>query len=86
MDECLSLAEQQKQGSIVFPAIGTGNLGFPKALASCIILDSILKFSKNRTSNHVQEVRIALHPGDHQTIQVLSLLLLLCSLNFAPQC
>lgn len=70
MDECLSQAEQRKQGSIVFPAIGTGNLGFPKTLVASIMLDSILKFSKNRTSSHVQEVRLALHPSDHQTIKV----------------
>ncbi|XP_026789921.3 poly(ADP-ribose) polymerase family member 14-related sequence 1 isoform X1 [Pangasianodon hypophthalmus] len=69
MDKCLSQAEQQKQGSIVFPAIGTGKLGFPKALVATIMLDSVLKFSKNRTSHHVQEVMFALHPSDHQTIQ-----------------
>lgn len=70
MDECLSQAEQQKQGSIVFPAIGTGNLGFPKALVASIMLNSVLRFSKNRTSRHVQEVMLALHPTDHSTIQV----------------
>lgn len=70
MDGCLDLAEKKKQGSIVFPAIGTGNLGFPKTLVATIILDSLLKFSKNRASHHVQEVMIALHPTDHSTIQV----------------
>ncbi|TSM60565.1 Poly [ADP-ribose] polymerase 14 [Bagarius yarrelli] len=70
VDRCLDLAEQHKQGSIVFPAIGTGNLGFPKNLVLHIMLDSILKFSKNRASHHVQEVMIAVHPGNHSTIQV----------------
>lgn len=70
MDECLRQAEQQKQGSIVFPAIGTGNLGFPKPLVATTMLDSVLKFSKTRTSSHVQEVMFALHPSDHLTIQV----------------
>ncbi|KAI5107509.1 poly [ADP-ribose] polymerase 14 [Silurus meridionalis] len=69
IDDCLGRAEQQKQRSIVFPAIGTGNLGFPKPLVASIMLDGILKFSKNRTSRHVEEVMIALHPSDHQTIQ-----------------
>ncbi|XP_053352525.1 poly(ADP-ribose) polymerase family member 14-related sequence 1 isoform X2 [Clarias gariepinus] len=69
MDECLRQAEQQKQGSIVFPAIGTGNLGFPKPLVATTMLDSVLKFSKTRTSSHVQEVMFALHPSDHLTIQ-----------------
>ncbi|XP_047012139.1 poly(ADP-ribose) polymerase family member 14-related sequence 1 isoform X2 [Ictalurus punctatus] len=69
MDECLGQAEQQKQGSIVFPAIGTGNLGFPKALVASIMVESVLKFSKNRTSRHVQNVMFSIHPSDHQTIQ-----------------
>ncbi|KAK3568803.1 hypothetical protein QTP86_017403 [Hemibagrus guttatus] len=69
MDGCLDLAEKKKQASIVFPAIGTGNLGFPKMLVATIMLDSLLKFSKNTASRHVQEVMIALHPNDHSTIQ-----------------
>uniref|UniRef100_A0A3B1JSA6 Poly [ADP-ribose] polymerase n=1 Tax=Astyanax mexicanus TaxID=7994 RepID=A0A3B1JSA6_ASTMX len=59
MDNCLAQAEQQQQKSIVFPAIGTGNLGFPKTLVASLMLDSVLKFSKNRTSSHVQEVMFA---------------------------
>ncbi|XP_066497152.1 poly(ADP-ribose) polymerase family member 14-related sequence 1 isoform X2 [Hoplias malabaricus] len=69
VDKCLDQAEQQKQGSIVFPAIGSGNLGFPKALVASIMLNSILEFSKKRSSKHVQEVMLALHPNDTQTIQ-----------------
>ncbi|KAG9271270.1 poly ADP-ribose polymerase 14 [Astyanax mexicanus] len=69
MDNCLAQAEQQQQKSIVFPAIGTGNLGFPKTLVASLMLDSVLKFSKNRNSSHVQEVMFALYPQDTQTIQ-----------------
>ncbi|XP_072542604.1 poly(ADP-ribose) polymerase family member 14-related sequence 1 isoform X2 [Salminus brasiliensis] len=69
MDKCLGQAEQQQQKSIVFPAIGTGNLGFPKALVASLMLDSVLKFSKKRASSHVQEVMFALSPQDIPTIQ-----------------
>ncbi|KAL7881397.1 hypothetical protein AOLI_G00082450, partial [Acnodon oligacanthus] len=69
VDKCLGEAEQQQQRSIVFPAIGTGNLGFPKTLVASLMLDSVLKFSKKRSSKHVQEVVFALHPTDTQTIQ-----------------
>ena len=70
MDKCLGEAEQQQQRSIVFPAIGTGNLGFPKTLVASLMLDLVLKFSKKRSSKHVQEVVFAVHPTDTQTIQV----------------
>ncbi|XP_036417757.1 poly(ADP-ribose) polymerase family member 14-related sequence 1 isoform X2 [Colossoma macropomum] len=69
VDKCLGEAEQQQQKSIVFPAIGTGNLGFPKTLVASLMLDSVLKFSKKRSSKHVQEVVFALNPIDTQTIQ-----------------
>uniref|UniRef100_A0A8C2G3T2 Poly [ADP-ribose] polymerase n=1 Tax=Cyprinus carpio TaxID=7962 RepID=A0A8C2G3T2_CYPCA len=70
MDKCLSLAEQRQQGSILFSAIGTGNLAFPKPLVVCTMLDSTLKFSSKRSSKHVKEVVFVLHPKDTQTIQV----------------
>ncbi|XP_058642232.1 poly(ADP-ribose) polymerase family member 14-related sequence 1 isoform X2 [Onychostoma macrolepis] len=70
IDKCLCLAEQHQQSSIVFSAIGTGNLGFPKPLVACTILDSALKFSSKRGLKHVKEVAFALHPKDTQTIQV----------------
>ncbi|XP_026127707.1 poly [ADP-ribose] polymerase 14-like isoform X1 [Carassius auratus] len=70
MDKCLDLAEQRQQSSIVFSAIGTGNLGFPKPLVVCTMLDSAFKFSSNRSSKHVKEVAFVLHPKDTQTIQV----------------
>lgn len=70
MDKCLGLAEQRQQSSIVFSAIGTGNLGFPKPLVVCTMLDSAFKFSSKRGSKHVKEVVFVLHPKDTQTIQV----------------
>lgn len=69
VDKCLGQAEQHQQSSIVFSAIGTGNLGFPKPLVVCTMLDSAFKFSSKRSSKHVKEVVFALHPKDTQTIQ-----------------
>ncbi|XP_051998367.1 LOW QUALITY PROTEIN: protein mono-ADP-ribosyltransferase PARP14-like [Xyrauchen texanus] len=70
IDKCLNEAEQRQQSSIVFSAIGTGNLGFPKALVVCTMLDLVLKFSNKRSSKHLQEVVFALHPKDTATFQV----------------
>ncbi|XP_073710890.1 protein mono-ADP-ribosyltransferase PARP14-like [Misgurnus anguillicaudatus] len=70
IDECLNQAEQRQQKSIVFSAIGTGNLGFPKDVVIGSMLDLALKFSSKRGTRNVQEVAFALHPKDAQTIQV----------------
>lgn len=70
MKECLDEAEDQGLISITFPAIGTGNLGFPKDLVASLMLDEVLKFSSKKNPKHLKEVVFILHPGDAPTIQV----------------
>ncbi|KAK6311314.1 hypothetical protein J4Q44_G00169780 [Coregonus suidteri] len=67
--ECLGEAEQQGLISMTFPAIGTGNLGFPKDLVASLMLDEVLKFSSKKNPKHLKEVVFILHPGDAPTIQ-----------------
>uniref|UniRef100_A0A4W5P1N3 Poly [ADP-ribose] polymerase n=1 Tax=Hucho hucho TaxID=62062 RepID=A0A4W5P1N3_9TELE len=67
--ECLGEAEHQGLISITFPAIGTGNLGFPKDLVASLMLDEVLKFSRQKNPKHLKEVVFILHPGDAPTIQ-----------------
>lgn len=68
--KCLSNAEAEGMGSISFPAIGTGNLGYPKDLVASLMLDEILAFSRDKNPAKLQEVVIMLFPGDAQTLQV----------------
>lgn len=56
--------------SISFPAVGTGNLGYPKDGVASLMLDEILAFSQERKPAHLKEVVIVLFPGDGQTLQV----------------
>lgn len=56
--------------SIAFPAIGTGNLGYPKDLVASSMLDEILAFSSKKKPVHLKEIVIMLFPGDPQTMQV----------------
>lgn len=53
-----------------FPAIGTGNLGFPKDLVASSMLDEMLAFSSQKQPKHLKRVVIILYPGDTLTIQV----------------
>lgn len=64
------MAEADSMDSISFPAIGTGNLGYPKDLVASLMLDEILAFSQEKKPVHLKEVVIMLFPGDAQTLQV----------------
>lgn len=66
--DCLDLAENSCLTSISFPAVGTGNLGFPKNLVASLMLDKFLEFSSQRQSKHLKKITVVLYPGDTQTI------------------
>ncbi|XP_041856787.1 poly(ADP-ribose) polymerase family member 14-related sequence 1 isoform X2 [Melanotaenia boesemani] len=70
--DCLGLAESTRVSSMSFPAVGTGNLGFPKDLVASLMLDKILEFSSTKQPKHLKKVEIVLYPGDAQTIQEFS--------------
>ncbi|XP_045064197.1 protein mono-ADP-ribosyltransferase PARP15, partial [Coregonus clupeaformis] len=66
--DCLSEAEKHRLASLSFPAIGTGNMGFPKGLVSKLLLQEVKDFSQRRHSTHLKEVAIVVHPSDTQTV------------------
>ncbi|OCT63239.1 hypothetical protein XELAEV_18044337mg [Xenopus laevis] len=68
---CLELVEQQQLTSISFPAIGTGNLAFPKDLVATVMFDEVLQFSSNNKLQNLKEVAFILHPSDTDTIKVI---------------
>ncbi|XP_028840585.1 protein mono-ADP-ribosyltransferase PARP14-like [Denticeps clupeoides] len=72
MQNCLVEAENQRMNSITFPAIGTGNLGFPKDLVSAIMLEEAENFSSKNSPQHLHEVAILLHPSDQGSIESFS--------------
>ncbi|KAG1971163.1 protein mono-ADP-ribosyltransferase PARP14-like [Pimephales promelas] len=63
--DCLKKAETQKMASVVFPAIGTGNLGFPKDLVARIMLTEFQDFN----ATNLREVTVIVHPSDKESIQ-----------------
>lgn len=74
--KCLEITESLSLNSIAFPAIGTGNLGFPKNIFAQLITSEVFTFSRKSQSRTLQEVWFLLHPSDHETIQVRSCSLL----------
>ncbi|CAJ1069628.1 protein mono-ADP-ribosyltransferase PARP14-like isoform X2 [Xyrichtys novacula] len=66
--QCLVNAENLKMASLSFPAIGTGNLGFPRDVVSRVLLSEIHSFSGRKTPHYLKEVTIVVHPSDSQTV------------------
>lgn len=67
---CLEQAEKLHMQSLSFPAMGTGNLGFPRDLVCRTLLKEIHRFSSRRAPRHLKEVFIVVHPTDAQTTDV----------------
>ncbi|NXT74124.1 PAR14 polymerase, partial [Zapornia atra] len=70
--KCLEMAEELSFKSITFPAIGTGNLGFPKSLVATLLFDKVFEFSSKTRVNSLKEVHFLLHPNDTNNIQEFS--------------
>ncbi|XP_043106139.1 protein mono-ADP-ribosyltransferase PARP14-like isoform X4 [Puntigrus tetrazona] len=63
--DCLKKAETWRMDSVVFPAIGTGNLGFPKDLVAKIMLTEVQEF---RPTN-LKSVTVIVHPSDRESVE-----------------
>ncbi|XP_067290157.1 protein mono-ADP-ribosyltransferase PARP14-like [Pseudorasbora parva] len=66
--DCLRKADTQGMASVAFPAIGTGNLGFPKDLVARIMLTEVQEFN----STSLREVTVIVHPSDKESIRCFS--------------
>ncbi|XP_026198249.1 protein mono-ADP-ribosyltransferase PARP14-like [Anabas testudineus] len=69
---CLEQAEKFELASLSIPAIGTGNLHFPRDLVSRVLLNEIHSYSHRRTPFHLREVLIVVHPSDSPTVDCFS--------------
>uniref|UniRef100_A0A1B8XXK3 Poly [ADP-ribose] polymerase n=1 Tax=Xenopus tropicalis TaxID=8364 RepID=A0A1B8XXK3_XENTR len=69
---CLELAEQHRLKSISMPAIGTGNLAFPKDLVASVMFGEVSQFSSSNKPQSLKEVTFILHPSDTETIKAFS--------------
>ncbi|XP_059331487.1 protein mono-ADP-ribosyltransferase PARP14-like [Ammospiza nelsoni] len=70
--KCLEIAEELSLKSITFPAIGTGNLEFPRSVVAKLLFDKVFEFSSENRVNSLEEVRFLLHTKDTANIQEFS--------------
>ncbi|NXO77606.1 PAR14 polymerase, partial [Sitta europaea] len=70
--KCLEIAEELSLKSITFPAIGTGNLEFPRSVVAKLLFDKVFEFSSENRVNSLEEVHFLLHTKDTANIQEFS--------------
>ncbi|XP_058695342.1 protein mono-ADP-ribosyltransferase PARP14-like isoform X1 [Poecile atricapillus] len=70
--KCLEIAEELSLKSITFPAIGTGNLEFPRSVVAKLLFDKVFEFSSKNRVNSLEEVYFLLHTKDTANIQEFS--------------
>ncbi|XP_054237374.1 protein mono-ADP-ribosyltransferase PARP14-like [Indicator indicator] len=70
--KCLEIAEELSLKSITFPAIGTGNLGFPKPLVAKLLFEKVFEFSSKNRVQSLKEVHFVLYPEDTDNIEQFS--------------
>ncbi|NWT56883.1 PAR14 polymerase, partial [Erythrocercus mccallii] len=70
--KCLEIAEELSLKSITFPAIGTGNLEFPRSVVAKLLFDKVFEFSSKNRVNSLQDVHFLLHTKDTANIQEFS--------------
>ncbi|XP_043967027.1 protein mono-ADP-ribosyltransferase PARP14-like [Gambusia affinis] len=66
---CLKEAEKLRLTSLSFPAIGTGNLRFPRQVVARVLLRQIQLFSRRVSPRHLKDVVIVVHHSDRQTTE-----------------
>uniref|UniRef100_A0A8B8E892 Poly [ADP-ribose] polymerase n=1 Tax=Crassostrea virginica TaxID=6565 RepID=A0A8B8E892_CRAVI len=66
---CLQEGHNQNMSTIAFPAMGTGNLGYPRDVVAEEMCTAIVDFSKENTNTCLKKVLFVVYEKDLQTIQ-----------------
>lgn len=70
MTECLDTASESSYASIVFPALGTGNLGYPRKDVAAEMCQAVLEFDNKATTTQLKEIKLVCYSGDPETLEV----------------
>ncbi|VDI00521.1 Hypothetical predicted protein [Mytilus galloprovincialis] len=69
MKTCLQTAHDNGFVSVAFPALGTGNLGYPKNQVAKNMFSCVDRFSSNHPTSSVCDVRFVVYEKDYPTIK-----------------
>ncbi|XP_069139611.1 uncharacterized protein [Argopecten irradians] len=69
MRNCLKEADKKNCKTISFPALGTGNLGYPKDLVAHTMFDTVKKYFQEKPDSCVEGVNFVVYPKDRATVK-----------------
>ena len=67
--KCLNEAQKRSLVSIAIPALGTGNLGYPRDRVAAASFDEVLAFSKNNPGSTLREVHLVVYDKDTPSVK-----------------
>ena len=70
MEKCLTEADQSGYRTVIFAALGTGQLKYPKDQAADLMYQCVIDFDQSNSSSSVKEVQIICYHGDRDTCTV----------------
>ncbi|XP_052218242.1 protein mono-ADP-ribosyltransferase PARP14-like [Dreissena polymorpha] len=66
---CMEVAQKRNYSGIAFPAIGTGNLGYPKEVVATEMLSAVSEFAAKYPQSSILDVDFILYPKDDGTLK-----------------
>ena len=72
--KCMAQADQLQMGSIGFPSLGTGNLGYPATQVAHTMLEAALDYGRQHPDTVISDIFFILHKKDTNLTQVSFLL------------
>jgi poly [ADP-ribose] polymerase 10/14/15 len=69
VDKCLTGASDKRYTSLVFPALGTGQLRYPSEEMAQVMLETIDGFQKSHPSTTLRDIRIVIYHLDSSNIK-----------------
>ncbi|KAL5021121.1 hypothetical protein ScPMuIL_000276, partial [Solemya velum] len=69
MKSCLKTTVDNGLTSISFPALGTGNLGYPRDVVAREMFNFVSKFVSKNSGSSLQKVKFVVYPGDTATVK-----------------
>ncbi|XP_062581102.1 protein mono-ADP-ribosyltransferase PARP14-like isoform X2 [Saccostrea cucullata] len=69
LEKCLNHVDSNRLSSVAFPAMGTGNLGYPRETVAKEMFDAVHNFGSNNPSTTISDVRFVLYDKDTETVK-----------------
>lgn len=70
MRKCLEEANDSSYTTLVFPAMGTGQLGYPRDQVAEMMYQTIIDFDRKSAGPNLKHIKFICFPGDLETCEV----------------